>query len=470
MGGEQPRRTLAPELKLLKGPSVTQTPAPELRRAVDELLPPALEELATLVAMRSVADAEVEDPAELAKAAQWVADAFGELGLESRLVRTPDGTDTVIARHDGPAGSPRVLLYAHYDVQPAPAAGWDTDPWTLTEKNGRFYGRGSADCKGNIMAHLVALRALKAVEGEFPCSITVVVEGSEEQGTAGLEDYVRAHPEEFAADAIIIGDVGNLAAGVPTLTVALRGMAAVVVKVSTGVSQLHSGAFGGAAPDALAALIEILASLRDEDGNTTVTGLDNTGVWNGTPYDEETFRADAGTREGVSLLGSGRVADQLWARPAVTVLGIDAPGVIGAVPSIQPTAAACVSLRVPPGVDPVEAQTLLMEHLEAAAPWGAVVECERAGVGSPFAAAEDSHAFQVLSESMAQAFDAPVQTSGQGGSIPLTAALATAHPDAAIVMIGVADPACRMHAENESVDPGEISGMALAEALFLRNL
>ncbi len=442
----------------------------DLRDAVKGLLPTAMEELATLVSMRSVADAAVEDPGELTKAANWVSGALADLGLETRLARTPDGTDAVIATHEGPPGSPRVLLYAHYDVQPAPVAGWDTDPWVLTEKDGRFYGRGSADCKGNIMAHLTALRALKQVDGTFPCSITVVVEGSEEQGTAGLEDYVRANPQEFGADAIIIGDVGNLAVGTPTLTVALRGMASVIVKVSTGATQLHSGAFGGAAPDAVAALVAMLATLRDEHGNTTVTGLDNTGTWDGAQYQEETFRSDAGILEGVQRLGSGTVADQLWARPAVTVLGIDVPGVVGAVPSIQPTASAHVSLRIPPGVDPAHAQDLLIAHLEQAAPWGVQVECERAGMGSPYGAAQDSRAFQVLSEAMGEAFGAPVQTSGQGGSIPLTAALSQAHPDAAIVMIGVADPACKMHAENESVHPGEIEGMALAEAIFLRKL
>lgn len=442
----------------------------ELRQAVNDLLPRAMEELATLVAMRSVADAEVEDPAELAKAADWVKNALEDAGLDARLARTPDGTDAVIATHDGPADAPRVLLYAHYDVQPASPQGWDSDPWVLTERDGRHYGRGSADCKGNIMAHLTALRALKQVDGGYPCSITVVVEGSEEQGTAGLEDYVKANPEEFTADAIIIGDVGNIAAGTPTLTVALRGMAMVKVNVRTAASALHSGAFGGAAPDAVGALISMLASLRDGEGNTTVDGVDNTGVWEGTQYDEDTFRADAGMVEGVRRVGSGTIADQLWARPSVTVLGIDAPGVVGAVPSIQPQASAVVSLRVPPGVDPVEAQGLLADHLRNAAPWGVQVEIENVGVGSPYAAARDSRAFQVLSQAMADAFDAPVQTSGQGGSIPLTAALSRAHPDAAIVMIGVADPACRMHAENESVDPGEIRGMALAEALFLRNL
>lgn len=442
----------------------------ELSTIVDQLMPRALEELGTLVSMRSVADADVEDPAELAKAANWVADAFRAEGLETRLARTPDGTDAVIATHDAGEGAPRVILYAHYDVQPASDHGWETSPWELTERNGRYYGRGSADCKGSIVAHLTTLRALKEIDGSYPCSITVVVEGSEEQGTAGLEDYVRANPEEFAADAIIIGDVGNVAVGVPTITVSLRGMTAVKVTVTTGSSTLHSGAFGGAAPDALAALIQILASMRDEHGNTTIDGLDNTGTWKGNAYDEDAFRADAGIAEGVARIGSGTVADQLWARPSVTVLGIDAPSTVGAVPSIQASAAAVVSLRIPPGVDPARAEELLSQHIRAAAPWGVKVEIEHVGAGEAFAANEDTRAFEVLADAMTEAFGQPVRTSGQGGSIPLTAALAQAQPDGAIVMIGVADPSCKMHAENESVDPGEIQRMALAQAIFLRNL
>src|SRR5699024_2426904 len=292
LGGRTSRRRLAKE-----GP-VTDD---RLREAVAGLMPRALDELRALVALRSVADAAVEDPRELAATARWMAGALTAEGLEARLATTPDGTDAVIATHDGPPGSPRVLLHAHYDVQPAHAAEWTSDPWDRGARGGRYYGRGAADCKGNILAHLTALRALRAIavgdddveersapsagsteHAAYPCSLTVVVEGSEEQGTGGLEDYVRAHPEEFAADVIIIGDVGNIAVGIPTLTVALRGMADTIVRVRTGTGQLHSGAFGGAAPDALAALIAMLASLRDADGDTTIDGLTAGGRWEGT--------------------------------------------------------------------------------------------------------------------------------------------------------------------------------------------
>jgi len=465
MGCQQPQRTLAQELTWRE-----ETVNQELTRAVEGLMPQALDDLAALVAMRSVADERVEDPEELAKAARWVVNACDELGFASRLAPTPDGTDTVIAHYEGPKGTPKVLLYSHYDVQPAPTRGWETDPWVLSQKGDRFYGRGAADCKGNIVAHLTALRALRQTQGSYPCSITMVVEGSEEQGTAGLERYVEANPEEFSADVMIIGDVGNIDVGIPTLTVALRGMVSLIVTVSTTATQLHSGAFGGAVPDAATALISILASMHDDRGNVTIDGLDNAATWMGGAYEESRFVRDAGLLDGVERIGSGTVADQLWARPALTVIGVDLPGVEGAVPALQPSARAQISLRIPPGVDPEHARSVLVDHVRNAAPWGVQVECEPAGMGSPYAANTDSHAFRVLQQAMEDAFGHPAQTSGQGGSIPLTAALFQAHPDAEIVMIGVADPACRMHAENESVHPGEIQGMALAEALFLQNL
>lgn len=441
-----------------------------LPHAVEELMPRALSDLRELVALRSVQDPAVEDPEQCRLAAEWVRQALVDLGLvDTALVRTPDGSDAVIGRYQGPPGAPRVLLYAHYDVQPAPPADWVSDPWTLTERDGRYYGRGAADCKGSIVTHLTALRALLST-GDLPVSLTVVIEGSEEQGTAGLEQYVAAHPEEFDATAILIQDTGNVRVGQPTLTVALRGVADVVVEVEALHGELHSGAFGGAAPDALAALVAMLASLRDADGNTTIAGLDATGTWDGAPYDQDTFRTDAGMVEGTRVLGSGTVADMLWARPAVTILGIDAPPVTGAVAAIQPRAAARLNLRVPPGTDAGSAAELLQAHLVRSAPWGVRVRTEVQGLGAPFGARTDTTAFAQLSQALTEAFGTETITAGQGGSIPLTAALAQAQPDASIVMLGLSDPASQMHAPNESVHPDEIAHTALGVALFLHRL
>ncbi|WP_235912171.1 dipeptidase [Ruania zhangjianzhongii] len=441
-----------------------------LPTAVEELMPRALSDLRDLVALRSVQDPAVEDPQQCRLAAEWARQALLDLSLsDTALVPTPDGSDAVIGHYQGPNGAPRVLLYAHYDVQPAPPADWVSDPWTLTERDGRYYGRGAADCKGSIVTHLTALRALLAT-GDLPVSLTVVLEGSEEQGTAGLEQYVAAHPEEFAAEAILIQDTGNVRVGQPTLTVALRGVADLVVEVEALHGELHSGAFGGAAPDALAALVSMLATLRDAEGNTTITGLDATGTWPGAGYDAEAFTADAGMLEGTHVLGSGAVADTLWARPAVTILGIDAPAVSGAVAAIQPRAAARLNLRVPPGQDAGAAAELLRTHLGQVAPWGVRVRTEVQGLGSPFGARTDTTAFAQLSQALTEAFGTATITAGQGGSIPLTAALARAQPNASIVMLGLSDPASQMHAPNESVHPDEIRHTALGVALFLHRL
>jgi acetylornithine deacetylase/succinyl-diaminopimelate desuccinylase-like protein len=370
----------------------------------------------------------------------------------------------------GPEGAKTVLLYAHYDVQPPlDEAGWATPPFELTERDGRWYGRGSADCKGGLVMHLLALRALKA-NGGVPVNVKVIVEGSEEQGTGGLERYAEEHPELLAADTIIIGDAGNFRVGVPTVTTALRGMTLVRVRVDTLEGNLHSGQFGGAAPDALGALIRVLDSLRAEDGSTTVDGLTGTARWDGLQYDEAQFRKDAKVLDGVELIGSGTVADRIWARPAVTVLGIDCPPVVGATPSVQAGARALVSLRVPPGVDTVEATKLLQAHLEAHTPWGARVQLEQIGQGQPFRADTTSPAYAAMARAMSDAYDgAEMQYAGQGGSIPLCNTLASLYPQAEILLIGLSEPEAQIHAVNESVSPEELERLSVAEALFLRN-
>ena len=440
----------------------------DLRSRIADLMRPAQGELAEFVAIRSVADPRQFPVEECAKAARWVLDKFAELGFsDAHLERTPDGSDAVIGSRPGPdPDAPTVLLYAHYDVQPPlNDAAWRTPPFELTEAGGRWYGRGAADCKGNILAHLLALRALG---DDIPVNLKLVVEGSEEQGTGGLEAFVASHPDLLRADTILVCDTGNAAVGHPAATVTLRGMVNVVVTVEALTSELHSGMFGGPAPDALAALIAMLASLRDDHGNTTITGLSNTQTWTGAPYPPEQFRSDAGVLEGVSLLGAGSVSDMVWARPAVTVLGIDCPPVTGSTAAIVPRAAARLNLRVPPGMAAADAHTALASHLKANAPWGVHVEIELEAIGSPFQAAVGGPAFEAMSAAMSQAYGRPMTTLGQGGSIPLCNVFADTYPDAEIILLGVEEPLALIHAPNESVDPNEISAMAESLALFLR--
>ncbi|WP_410535332.1 dipeptidase [Streptomyces sp. KL2] len=441
-----------------------------LAATVASLMPRARTELGELVAFRSVADPAQFPPEECAGAARWVADALRAEGFtDVALLDTPDGTQSVYGFLPGPAGAPTVLLYAHYDVQPPlDEAAWLSPPFTLTERDGRWYGRGAADCKGGVIMHLLALRALKA-NGGVPVNVKVIVEGSEEMGMGGLELYAEAHPELLAADSIVIGDAGNFRAGLPTVTATLRGMTMLKVRVDTLEGNLHSGQFGGAAPDALAALIRMLDSLRAEDGSTAVDGLSSDSVWEGLQYPEEDFRRDARVLDGVELIGSGTVADRIWARPSVTVLGIDCPPVVGATSSLQASARALVSLRVPPGTDAAEATKLLTAHLESHIPWGARLSVEQVGQGQPFSADTTSPAYTAMAEAMGEAYDgAEMATAGLGGSIPLCDTLGRLYPEAEILLIGLSGPEAQVHAVNESVSPDELRRLSVAEALFLR--
>ncbi|MFF0200310.1 dipeptidase [Streptomyces sp. NPDC005017] len=438
---------------------------------VTELMPRAKAELAELVAFKSVADFDQFPRSESEGAARWVADALSAEGFEDvALLDTPDGTQSVYGYLPGPEGARTVLLYAHYDVQPPlDETRWSTPPFELTERDGRWYGRGAADCKGGVIMHLLALRALKA-NGGVPVHVKFIAEGSEEMGTGGLQQYAEAHPELLKADTVVIGDAGNFRVGLPTVTTTLRGMTTLRVRVDTLQGNLHSGQFGGAAPDALAALIRVLDSLRAEDGTTTVDGLGQGPSWDGLAYDEKQFREDAKVLDGVGLIGSGSVADRIWARPSATVLGIDCPPVVGATPSVQASARALIGLRVPPGADAAEATELLVAHLEAHTPWGARVSTEQIGQGQPFRADTSSPAYQAMADAMAVAYPGEeMQYAGQGGSIPLCNTLSSLYPDAEILLIGLSEPEAQIHAVNESVSPQELERLSVAEALFLRN-
>jgi acetylornithine deacetylase/succinyl-diaminopimelate desuccinylase-like protein len=435
-------------------------------------MPAARDDLERLVALRSVANPAIEPASECVAAAELVGELFTQAGVDGIQAHpTPDGSLAVTGRTAGPEGAPAVLLYSHYDVVPVgDLDDWATPPWQLTERDGRWYARGSADCKGNLVATLLALRALREVLGGWPVEVAVVCEGSEEQSSGGMEALARSRPDLVACDALVLADTGNIEAGLPTLTTSLRGTGSVLMTVRTMTHPAHSGMYGGPAPDALQALLTALASLRDARGETTIDGLDHDGRWDGAPFDTSRFRVEAGLLEGVEpLAGSGTVADLVWARPAATVLAIDCPPIAQVTAAAQGEARAVVNLRVPADTDAGAAQQLLIAHLRAHTPYGDV-EIKPVSLGHGFRARTDGPAYAAMRRAMRTAFGRDAVTTGQGGSIPLATALAELVPDAEIMLLGVEEPASRIHAPGESVDPEELRRTALAQALFLADL
>ncbi|MBC3185724.1 M20/M25/M40 family metallo-hydrolase [Corynebacterium sp. zg-331] len=426
-------------------------------------------QLSEIVSYHSVhGDPALADHA--AGAARWVEEALTEAGLAVEAIDTTDGSTALIGTRAPDAGQPTVLLYCHHDVVPAgdPDA-WTSDPCTLTERGGRWYGRGAADCKGNLVMHLAALRAVAAAGGTG-VGLTVVVEGSEEKGGEGLDALIEQRPELFAADAIMIADTGNAAVGTPTLTTSLRGGAQLTVTVRTLEAPVHSGLFGGAAPDAVFALIRALDSLRDVEGRTVIEGVDTSARWPGEHYDPEDFRRDAGVLDGVRLTGGNEdaLADFLWARPAVSITGLTSTPVDRAVNAVAPMAQAKINLRVPAGVSAADTADAVAAHLRHHVPWGAHIEVDIEDVNDGFATDVQAPVLSLLRACLAEAYGTERSaTLGSGGSIPLTTKLHEAHPNAEIALFGVEEPHCLIHSADESVDPTEIERVAIAEALFL---
>jgi acetylornithine deacetylase/succinyl-diaminopimelate desuccinylase-like protein len=441
----------------------------DLADRVREVLPSVRRDLEELVRIESVwADPDRRD--EVHRSAKAVADLLSQAGFADVRIVSEGGAPAVIASHPPPPGAPTVLLYAHHDVQPeGDRSQWVSPPFEPTERDGRLYGRGSADDKAGIATHLAAFRAH---EGKPPVGVTVFVEGEEESGSPSLGRLLAAHRDALAADVIVIADSDNWSTEIPALTVSLRGLVDCVVEVATLDHGLHSGIWGGVVPDALSVLVRLLASLHDDDGNVAVAGLHETNVagLNYPEYPAGRARADSGVLDGVCEIGSGSVPERLWAKPAITVIGIDTTSVAAASNTLIPRARAKISMRVAPGGDAEAHLDALTAHLQRHAPWGAHVSVTRGEKGEPYAIDASGGVYDAARAAFRQAWDTDPIDMGMGGSIPFIAEFAAAFPRAKILVTGVEDPATQAHSINESLHLGVLERAAVAEALLLANL
>lgn len=438
-----------------------------LATKVATLMPQLESDLASLVAIPSVSIAgypESTRPNILA-AHDAVVDLLAGAGVGAiRAIDLPDTAPIIVGEIPAPPGAPTVLLYSHYDVVGAgDESKWETPPFEAVTRDGAIYGRGTADTKSNILMHVGALRAW---DGKPPVGIKVVIEGQEEVGSA-LTGYPTSAPELFAADAMVIGDMGSVRPGVPTLTVSLRGTAVVTVTASTLAGPKHSGQFGGAAPDALLALIRALSTLHDEHGDVAVEGFRRE-EWTGASYTEEEFRSLAEIAPGLPLMGTGSLGERIWSGPALTVTGIDCLSVDGALNAVVPHARAKINARVHPEQDPLEAQAALVRHLEAVSPFGIALTVEAGETGPGFAAGTTGPAYDAAKAALGAAWGGETATIATGGSIPLVSALSQAVPGAEILMFGTTDGFANIHAPNERVVADEFEKAVLAEAAFFQ--
>ena len=438
----------------------------DLVQRVRDVLPAVRGDLEDLVRIESV----WADPArrgDVQRSADAVAKLLLDAGFADVQIVSEGGAPAVIARHPAPPGAPTVLLYAHHDVQPeGDHTQWNSPPFQPTERDGRLYGRGTADDKAGIATHLAAFRAH---DGNPPVGVTVFVEGEEESGSPSLSRLLAAHRDTLASDVIVIADSDNWSTEVPSLTVSLRGLADCVVEVATLDHGLHSGLWGGVIPDALTVLVRLLASLHDDDGNVAVEGLHEARAAD-VDYPPERVRAEAGLLDGVDEIGSGSVPQRLWAKPAITVIGIDTTPIDKASNTLIPRARAKVSMRVAPGGDASEHLAALVRHLERNAPWGAQVTVTPGDVGQPYAIDASGAVYDAARSAFRQAWGAEPVDTGVGGSIPFIAEFAAAFPSAKILVTGVEDPATQAHSVNESLHLGVLERAATAEALLLANL
>jgi len=447
--------------------------ATQVRDIVDRDFSQRVATLGKLVRIPGIAW-EAFDEANLERSAEAVAELFRGSGvfevveIKRSIVDGKPGAPAILASRPAKNGRPHVLLYAHHDVQPpGDEAQWLTPAFEPTAKDGRIYGRGAADDKAGVVAHLTAIETLKAVAGDdFDLGLSIFIEGEEESGSRTFRAFLDENKDKLAADVIIVADSMNWSPEVPALTVSLRGLVSQEFTIRTMEHAVHSGMFGGAVPDAILPMIKVLASLHDEKGNVAVKGL-NTYKFDDLPYTDANLRADSSLLPEVSQIGDGGIMDRIWGKPAITVIGIDVPSVAVSSNTLLPTASAKVSMRIAPGQDPDQALAILQAHIAENVPFGAVLELGPVETGKPFMADTSGWAQELAKNSLETAFGNPMVEIGIGGSIPFIADLTEVFPNAQILVTGVEDADSRAHSPNESVHLVGLKNAMVAEALFL---
>ncbi|GAB6061755.1 dipeptidase [Deferrisoma palaeochoriense] len=415
-----------------------------------------LEELFAFLRIPSVS-ADPAQAADVARAAEWLAGRLARSGFEARAEPT-GGHPAVVAEWRGAPGAPTVLLYGHYDVQPAdPADGWTSDPFEPAVRDGRIVARGATDDKGQLFCHVAALGAHLEVHGRLPVNVVVLFEGEEESGSEHLEAFLQAHRDRFRCDAVVVSDSGRLDPAVPAITYGLRGLVYLELTVRGPNRDLHSGSFGGTVANPANALARLLASLQDEAGRVAVPGFYDRvrplEAWEREafarlPFDEEALRRDLGVD---ALAGEPGFTplERLWARPTLDVNGLVAGYTGEGAKTVLPAwARAKVSCRLVPDQDPDEIAGLLEGWLARRVPAGCRLEISRLHGARPVLVPTEGPFMAAARQALARGFGAEPAFIREGGSIPVVEAFQRLL-GAPVLLLGFGRPDDRAHGPDE---------------------
>lgn len=462
-------------------PNASSSPAEReaaLLETVATGIPAALADLGALVRIPGIAWPAF-DQTQVERSAAAVAELARGTGVfdDVRVLRAAipgtgeTGQPAVLATRAARNGRPTILLYAHHDVQPpGDDELWESPPFEPTVRDGRLYGRGAADDKAGIMAHIAALRAVAETFGDdLDLGVALFVEGEEEYGSRSFAQFLSDNAEALRADAIVVADSGNWDRSTPGLTVSLRGNARFTLTVRTLEHASHSGMLGGAVPDAMMAAVTLLATLWDGDGAVAVEGMAT--CEGETPqYAEETLREEAGLLPGTRPVGRDEILGRIWNRPSITITGIDATSVAAASNTLLPEVRLVISARIAPGQSARQAYDALEAHLRARAPFGAELTFSDIDLGDGFLVDTSGWAVALTRDAMADGYGAAPVDLGVGGSIPFVADLVREFPGAQILITGVEDPHSRAHSPNESLHLKTFRNAVRTEALMLARM